>query len=351
VRILVPQLEPEAAGGNPELHLLYAAMRRQEAVEVKQFTRWDALRGDWDIVHFYWPEWSVRRSRGSAILALDMHLLFNTLRIAKKRGLRVVWSLNNFLPHEPDARGLIDRYVQTFARYVDHAICSSQTLLEEFLRHYPILRRVDARIVPSSHYLGVYPDEGLTRDEARRALNLPSNATIILSLGMLRRYKNIRYLISCFEEIAESRPDAFLLIAGPALDDGYGAQVTRAAQGSDRVRVDLEYVESGELQYYLRAADCLAWPTVLPGNSSTALLALSYDCPILVPSRGAFVEMADELGEGWVRTYTGGLRPAALARALEPRPAGSVALDPRRSWDAAAAEYLAVYKELVEARG
>jgi beta-1,4-mannosyltransferase len=346
LRILVPQLSPGSAAGNPELRLLYDAMARQDPIVVKQFTRWRALRGRWDIAHFYWPEWSVRRHRGSLVMLLDTWLFFATLRIIKLRGTKVVWSLNNFLPHEPDRRALIDRFIHTFARYVDHTICSSHTLLEEFIREYPILRGTEARIHPSSHYKHVYPDDGLTQAAARERLRLPRDATVLLLLGMLRRYKNISHLIRCFAEVAPARPDAFLLIAGPTMDDAFAAQLRRACRMHERIRLDLKYVEEPEIQVYLRAADCLLWPATLPGNSSTVMLALSYDCPVLVPLRGPFMELEESLGAEWVRTYRGGLRPSALVRALDPRPGGPLELDERYTWDAAAAQYLAVYREL-----
>lgn len=346
LRVLVPQLAPGTAAGNPELRLLYDAMLLQEDVVVQPFSRWSAVRQKWDITHFYWPEWSIKRNRGGLLMLLDACIFFAVLRWMKARGTKVVWSLNNLLPHEPDRRGLIDWFIHAFARRVDHLTCSSQTLLEEFLLEYPILRGTDVCIHPSSHYKGVYPDDAPSKAEARTRLGLPANATVLLSLGMLRRYKNTRHLIRCFKEFAATRPDAFLLIAGPTLDDHFISQLQGEARGHDRIRIDLKYVEPQEMQYYLRAADCLVWPAIFPGNSSTVMVALSYDCPVLVPFRGAFVEMQEALGRRWVRTYQGGLRADVLSIAVEPAPPGSIDLPDRYSWDAAATEYLRVYHDL-----
>lgn len=323
-------------------------MQRQETLLVREFSRRAALQGRWDIIHFCWPEWSIKRNRGSLVMLLDALCFFVTLRLAQLRGARVIWTLHNFLPHERDRLGIIDWFIHAFARRVDHTVCSSQTLYEEFVREYPALRRIDTRIHPISHYLGVYSDDGLSREQARKELKLPQDATVLLTLGVIRRHKNLVHLVRCFGEVATTRRDVFLLIAGPGLplDDRFVAELMSEIAAQDRARLDLKYVEEQEIQMYLRAADWLVWPTLLPGNSNTVMVALSFGCPVLVPLKGPFAELHEDLGD-WVHVYEGGLRASVLARVLEtPRPTTPVAFDTRYSWDAAAAAYLAVYESL-----
>jgi hypothetical protein len=64
------------------------------------------------------------------------------------------------------------------------------------------------------------------------------------------------------------------------------------------------------------AADLVALPYAELLNSGVALLALSFDRPVLVPATGAMADLRDAVGPAWVRTYDGALTPDVLAAAL-----------------------------------
>jgi glycosyltransferase involved in cell wall biosynthesis len=65
-----------------------------------------------------------------------------------------------------------------------------------------------------------------------------------------------------------------------------------------------------------RAADLVVLPYRETLNSGTAMLALSFDRPVLAPALGALSELGTEVGEDWVRTYTGDLNSSELQAAL-----------------------------------
>jgi beta-1,4-mannosyltransferase len=80
-------------------------------------------------------------------------------------------------------------------------------------------------------------------------------------------------------------------------------------------------------------------------NSCTALLALSFDRPVLVPALGAMAELQALVGDEWVRTYDDELTPDLLARALDwavRRPPGVPRLD-ALDWPEIARRTLSVY--------
>lgn len=346
MRILVAHLS-SAAGGNPDLRLLYDAVGRSADVVARPYSSSAVLSEPWDVIHVFWPEWCVERGQGPVVTGADSLRFLAELRIAKARGAKIVWTLNNLRPHESDSLGLVDRFVHAFSYLVDAVVCSSQTLLEEFVMEYPAIRNADGTVIRPGHYRGVYPDDGHTRSFAREHLSIPGGAKVLLSFGMVRRYKNLMTLITCFREAAEGLGDSLLIIAGKALDDGYSAQLEREGQRDESVRTELRYIEESEIQHYMRAADVMVVPTMLPINSDSAMLALSFGCPVLAPHRGTFVEMREDLGPDWVRTYEGGLRGRVVRDALEqPSPGGLPPLD-RYSWDAAGAEHHRFFGELM----
>jgi hypothetical protein len=52
-------------------------------------------------------------------------------------------------------------------------------------------------------------------------------------------------------------------------------------------------------------------------HSGSALLALSFDRPVLVPDRGAMTELQQRVGADWMRTYASDLTPSILAEGVE----------------------------------
>jgi glycosyltransferase involved in cell wall biosynthesis len=83
------------------------------------------------------------------------------------------------------------------------------------------------------------------------------------------------------------------------------------------MRMRLEFVPDDELQLYFAAADLVVLPFEEILNSGSAILALSFNCPIYVPHSGALVELRDMVGVNWVKTYLGSLTPEGLADAME----------------------------------
>jgi beta-1,4-mannosyltransferase len=75
-------------------------------------------------------------------------------------------------------------------------------------------------------------------------------------------------------------------------------------------------VDRDRVQYFLRAADLVVLPYTEILNSGSALLALSFDRPILVPAIGAIPELYELAGGDWVRLYEGELTPELLSDAM-----------------------------------
>ncbi len=316
VKILVPLLD-SFAGGCPELPLLFQDLSHDAEFRIASYSEDLVLRERWDVIYIYWPEWSVRREAGLARMGFDSLRFVALLCIAKARGAKVVWHANNLLAHEVDQLGLIDLFFRAFSLVADHLIAGTQTVLDDFIRQYPVLRGAGQWLVPLGHARGLYPDSQLSRAEARDYLQLPTDSRIALSLGMVRPYKNHASLIRAYREVAAKRDDTMLVIAGKAVSQGLENCLRQESAGVESVRFDFRYIPDEQLQYYLRACDFYAIATSLATTSGTAMLALSFDRPVVLPHRAEYLEWPEMLGACWVRTYSGGMRPHVLAEAFD----------------------------------
>lgn len=340
---------PAARAKNPYPWLLYSHLA-QLGVRVRDFTLARALRGGYDILHVHWPEKALTTG-GAAARVAGAVAGRAVLEAARLHGAKVVWTTHNARPHEGGDTRLERWYWSGVLRRVDaviHPSAASQAAVEAT---YPALARLPHAVVRIGHFHGTYPDH-LSRDEARAAFGVPEAAAVVTFLGLVRPYKNVPHLIHTVRALPPERR-AVLLVGGEPLDASIAAEIERAAAGDPRVRLTLRHVPDDDVQRFLRAADLVVLPFSDITNSGSALLALSFDRPVLVPRLGAMGELQELVGDDWVRVYEGELTPAILDQALgwarEGR-AGGPDLTPL-DWDAIAERTLALYRAVSSGAG
>jgi beta-1,4-mannosyltransferase len=300
-----------APAGTTYTSLLYAAVEDAGAT-VDDVTLRKLLRQRYDIVHLHWPEWYLYRRPLTRMVGRSTMFLA-ALAWARLRGARLVWTAHNLSPHERTSRRYTAWFFAVFTRLVDAVVSPTVSGLEPLRQRFPRLARTSMSVVPLGHLRGRYPDHG-SRALARERLGIPVQATVATFFGHVRPYKNVPGLVREFRALAD--PGSVLLIGGRPLDDGVKAEIEEAAGGDDRVRLHLGYIDDDDVQHYMRACDIVVLPYAESSNSFVALLALSFDRPILAPAIGAFPELANAVGADWVRLYDGDLTVGVLGDAL-----------------------------------
>jgi glycosyltransferase involved in cell wall biosynthesis len=303
-----------------------------------------ALRGGYDILHLHWPDKALN-ARRLPVRAAGALAALTIIAAARQRGARVVWTAHNAAPHESRHPGLERRFWTALVRWVDGVIHLSDAGRRTVEARFPELARRPSAVIPPGHFRGSYPD-AITRTEARTALGLSAEAPVIAFFGLIREYKGVPHLVRTSRALAD---DVTLLVAGAPQPPSLADEVRAAAAGDPRIRLSLGHVPDDKVQLYLRAADLVALPFRDITNSGSALLALGFDRPVLVPDRGAMGELQALAGSEWVRTYEGELTPALLADALEwARAERSSASPPLEAldWSRIAEETLAFYRTL-----
>ena len=229
--------------------------------------------------------------------------------------MKIVWTVHNLVAHEGVQRPwLEDRYWDALARRLDALISMSESGVDAVRERHPAMRETAVFVIPMGHFRGVYQDV-VTREQARETLGIPGHARVISFIGQVREYKNIPQLVKAFRSL--NGEDAVLLIAGKPRPESVREAIAAIARDDARIRLELRFIPDDEVQLYLRAADlvALSYRDIL--NSSTALLALSFDRPVLVPRRGAMSDLERAAGDEWVRTYDGEISPQLLRDGLE----------------------------------
>jgi beta-1,4-mannosyltransferase len=326
----------ESAQYNPGQLLLYRSMEAL-GVQVTSFTLHRLLFESWDIWHLHWPEHVLNGPKISAILARLLKF-WGRLKVARIKRTKIFWTVHNLQRHERDHPLLERIFWWVFLANVDGLICMSHSGKQQLYDQHPRARRHPIFVIPRGHYRGAYPDT-MTREEARRTLGVRANEFVVTFLGQIRPYKGVSQLIQCFN--ASGLPNSRLMIAGRPGNGAIAQQLKELASGSSSIQLFLDFVDSADVQKFLRAADLVVLPYTAILNSGSAILALSFDRPVLLPALGGMPDLLEAVGPDWVRLYDGELTPAILrdaARwAIERRNSGldSAPLD-AWNWDIAA---------------
>ena len=209
-------------------------------------------------------------------------------RFRARTGAKFVWSGHNLKPHRsayPSTEiALRKRILAEFDAIhlldADHA--------DELKNAYGI--EISCWFsVGHPHYGGAYADH-IERLEARERIGFDPGARILLFFGSIQRYKGLGHLITAFQA-ARTRGynDLRLIIAGFPSDADYVREISEVAARDPGIRCFPSKVPDDDIQLYLRAADAAVLPySGAQLNSGAAMLALSFDCPVIAPAEPAF---------------------------------------------------------------
>jgi glycosyltransferase involved in cell wall biosynthesis len=291
-------------------HLLYSHMTRHGVV-VKSFNLRRLLFSNYHLWHIHWPE-ALLNQRLVIWVFFNVLVLLGLVVTARARGIKVVWTVHNLMTHERYHPRLEQWFWNSFMKKVDGYICLTRSGMQRVIRRFPVLRSIPGFVVPHGHYRDIYPAT-VSRDHARRHAGYSEDHRVLLFIGQIRPYKNVPQLLQVFHRTQD--PELRLHVVGRPNSFELQRKVAATAATDPRSRLTMRYVADEELQYFLHSADLVVLPYDDILNSGSALLALSFDVPVLLPDKGAMRELQQLVGSDWVRLYDGELSPHILADA------------------------------------
>lgn len=328
---------------NPYNWLLYRNLQNQ-GVAITEFSPLALCFGSYDIWHMHWPEIPINHPQPLKML-MKLALFWGYVTIAQLKGIKLIWTVHNLQSHEQRYPKLEAKFWQYLTNRLDGYLSLSHSGLQASKERFPALSKVKGFVIPHNHYRHEYPNT-LTKDEARQALDVPKEAQVMLLFGRLRTYKNVEHLVQVFRDLPQS--NIILNIVGQPDRDLQKSIVDQSLQDS-RIRIELNFISRDRAQLYFRAADLVVLPYREILNSGSALLALSFDCPVLLPNKGAMAELKNAIGSDWIYTYDGDLTvehlQAALTWAVETPRSSSAPLDFYEP-EPLAAQTLAAYRQV-----
>jgi len=140
------------------------------------------------------------------------------------------------------------------------------------------------------------------RAEARGALNIPTDRTVALFFGNLKRTKGLGYLLEALQWVVKRLPDFCLIVAGPPRSDNKTDYVgmVKSLGLENYVRFDMRYIPYREVSYYFIASDFVVLPYQKVYQSAVVSTAYAFGRPVVATKVGGLPEVVEDGRSGYL---------------------------------------------------
>jgi D-inositol-3-phosphate glycosyltransferase len=215
-------------------------------------------------------------------------------RFFSKNKTRRIALVDNIIPHE---KRFGDRFLSNyFTEKCDGFIVMSQSVeleIKSFSKDNLV------KYVPHP----IYDNYGdiLDKKIARKNLNLPENAPILLFFGFIRDYKGLDLLLKALGILNKRGHCPTLVIAGECYEDWNFYNTIISTQNLDnQVVTHLYFIENEKVASYFSAADLIVQPYKTATQSGISQLAFHFEKPMIVTRVGGLAEIVKNGVAGYV---------------------------------------------------
>jgi D-inositol-3-phosphate glycosyltransferase len=312
--------------------------------------RWRALTGaSYDLIHsHYWLS-----GRLALLFAehwgVPMVSMFHTLARLKNR------VAENAAEREQEVRFEIERRTMAGS---DRVIAATDIDRTQIVRHYG--QPAPISVIPGGVDLEHFRPR--PRLKARAALGVPPDQNVLLFVGRIQRLKGLEILLRAFAQLSDL--DARVVIVGGQPSTALETrEITRLKHLAQRIgvgaRVDFGGAVSHErLPLYYAAADVTVMPSSYESFGLVAVESLACGTPVVATRVGGLASIVRDGETGllvpwrdpalFAERLRALLSDAALRARLAAAARDSVL---RYGWERIADEHLALYDEVLSARG
>jgi glycosyltransferase involved in cell wall biosynthesis len=217
-----------------------------------------------------------------------------TALMRRASGLKTVVLLHNFtshesIPGEPILKRLLvsssDGFI-TLSRAVESELWAFAPVARTLCLFHPVYER---QSVPPS------------KADARRAINLPDTAKVLLFFGYVREYKGVDTLLEAMAAVARRDDSVRLVIAGEfILDPSRFRDYAERLGIAGKVDFRVGYVPAGEVATLMAAADAVVLPYRSATQSGIVSLALGHGVPVIACNAGGLGDQVEHGRTGWL---------------------------------------------------
>ncbi|NSL87417.1 glycosyltransferase [Chitinophaga solisilvae] len=229
------------------------------------------------------------------------------LRVGKSSRTKVIAVLDNVVPHEKRPGDVA--FTKYFLKPVDAFVAMSQSVLDDLRTFEPHKK---ASLIPHP----IYDNYGtpVSKEEARRRLQLQPGKRYILFFGFIRQYKGLDLLLKAMADERMKQLDVHAIVAGEYYEDAAPyQQLLQELRLGDRIIMHTDFIPTEDVKNYFCAADLVVQPYKSATQSGISQIAYHFDKPMVVTRVGGLLEMVPDGVVGFQCEPD----PASIAEAIE----------------------------------
>lgn len=212
---------------------------------------------------------------------------------------KVLFMCHNVFPHE---RFILDKKLTRIAlKQGDYFTVHAQSDAKDLLTILP-----DANMQITVHpAYNFFKQKDMSKDEARKILNIADDEKVLLFFGLVREYKGLKHLLKALSILKEQDPEnkakLRLLIAGdfaggrPEYDE-----MINELNIAELINITDGHIPTYEVEKFFAAADLLVLPYESATQSGVIQVAYSFDKPVLATNVGGLPDVVFDGETGYV---------------------------------------------------
>ena len=259
---------------------------------------WDVATGtsdfrnraaQYDVVHHQWPEEFCGWTRPGS---QQIEQIRSLVRWWEHRAVNI-FTVNNLYPHEFDNDPACHELYSLFYRHCQLVTHYSEASHQLVLKEFPITEEVRHVVHAPANYEVTLANQR-ERGSRRAAMGIQDEEFVILMLGRLRSWDEIRLMQRAFD--LTKVPRKRLLMAGKLeLKDSRWGKLNKQLRLNwwlSRVRavVDTSYVPENEISGFIDSCDVAIIPRLSGISSGIFNLAMTFGRAVVAPRHGAYPE-------------------------------------------------------------
>lgn len=208
---------------------------------------------------------------------------------------RKLFICHNVFPHE---RFPMDRWLtKVTLKQGDKFVVQSRTDADDLIQ---IIPRADYIVTPHPTY-NAFRMKGISREEARKLIDLDLETPMLLFFGFVREYKGLRYLLKALPIAKEAFPMIKLWIVGDfGTDRDEYIKIIEENEIDESIVIIDGYVPDQEVEQYFAATDLVVLPYTSATQSGIAQIAYGFEKPVIATNVGGLPDVIEDGKTGYI---------------------------------------------------
>lgn len=213
-----------------------------------------------------------------------------------KKDIKICICCNNVLPHDkiPFSKWLTKRTLKQGDMFIVHSKGEEKQLFHLLKQKAPHIR------IPCPD-ISTFTKTGISKNEARKKLNLKEDDRMILFFGFVRKYEGLHHLFHIMPKLTERVQNIKLLVVGDFYEEKeWYFQFIKDHKLEDHIFIYDNFIPDSEVEPYFIASDSVVLPYESATTSGVIQAAYNFNRPVIVTDVGGLKEAVLDQKTGYV---------------------------------------------------